>query len=177
MPAGYVHPNGAQGETTPGIYKVGSDATGHVKIGAQIGLADLGAAPAEHTHGNLTSDGKIGSNTSANKAVYTTTNGALTTGTLPVAAGGTGQTSIANIKAGKDADGNTISSTYLKLSGGTMTGKITLDGDPTSEMHAATKQYVDNAFIANDAMVFKGTLGASAQNPTVTALPNVHYTG
>lgn len=35
-------------------------------------------------------------------------------GTLPVANGGTGQTSIANIKAGKDGDGNTISSTYLK---------------------------------------------------------------
>lgn len=45
-------------------------------------------------------------------------------GTLAVARGGTGQTSIANIRAGKDGDGNTISSTYLKLSGGTMTGAI-----------------------------------------------------
>jgi hypothetical protein len=32
----------------------------------------------------------------------------------------------------------------LDLSGGTMTGKITLDGDPTSALHAVTKQYVDN---------------------------------
>lgn len=31
----------------------------------------------------------------------------------------------------------------LSLSGGTMTGKITLDADPTSNLHAATKQYVD----------------------------------
>lgn len=37
------------------------------------------------------------------------------TGTLAVGNGGTGQTSIANIKAGKDADGNTISSTYVKV--------------------------------------------------------------
>jgi len=45
-------------------------------------------------------------------------------GTLAVANGGTGQTSIANIQAGKDGNGNTISSTYLKLSGGTMTGRL-----------------------------------------------------
>lgn len=32
----------------------------------------------------------------------------------------------------------------LSLSGGTMTGKITLDGDPSQALHAATKQYVDN---------------------------------
>jgi hypothetical protein len=32
----------------------------------------------------------------------------------------------------------------LNLAGGTMTGKITLDGDPTQALHAVTKQYVDN---------------------------------
>jgi hypothetical protein len=32
----------------------------------------------------------------------------------------------------------------LNLAGGTMTGKITLDGDPTQSLHAVTKQYVDN---------------------------------
>ena len=53
----------------------------------------------------------------------------ITSGTLPVTRGGTGQTTIANIQAGKDADGNTISSTYLKLSGGTMTGVFTLKGN------------------------------------------------
>lgn len=36
----------------------------------------------------------------------------------------------------------------LLLGGGTMTGKITLDGDPTANLHAATKQYVDNAVAA-----------------------------
>jgi hypothetical protein len=34
--------------------------------------------------------------------------------------------------------------TKLNLSGGTMAGKITLDGDPTQALHAVTKQYVDN---------------------------------
>lgn len=62
----------------------------------------------------------------ASGAFYATAqDGAPSFGTLPVAQGGTGQTSIANIKAGKDGDGNTISSTYLKKSGGTMTGDVT----------------------------------------------------
>ena len=61
----------------------------------------------------------------ANGAAYATNaNGALTFGTLPIAQGGTGQTSVANIQAGKDGDGNTISSTYLKLSGGTLSGNL-----------------------------------------------------
>lgn len=34
---------------------------------------------------------------------------------------------------------------YLQLSGGTMTGALTLSGDPTGDLQAATKQYVDNA--------------------------------
>ena len=39
---------------------------------------------------------------------------------------------------------NTDIAGKLNRTGGTMTGKITLDGDPTSNLHAATKQYVDN---------------------------------
>lgn len=53
----------------------------------------------------------------------------LINGTLPVSKGGTGQTSVANIQAGKDGNGNTISSTYLKLSGGTMTGNIVFENN------------------------------------------------
>ena len=36
-----------------------------------------------------------------------------------------------------------IHDTYLQLIGGTMTGDITLAGDPTQPLHPATKQYVD----------------------------------
>lgn len=52
-----------------------------------------GKANASHTHGNITNAGAIG--TAANKAVITTTNGVLTTGTVPVASGGTGATTAA----------------------------------------------------------------------------------
>lgn len=51
-----------------------------------------------------------------NGALYATSqDSAATFGTLPVAQGGTGQTSIANIRAGKDSDGSTINTTYLKV--------------------------------------------------------------
>lgn len=38
----------------------------------------------------------------------------------------------------------------LQLSGGTMTGTLTLAGDPTSALHAATMQYVDNIVASRD---------------------------
>lgn len=63
----------------------------------------------------------------ANGAAYaTSSNGVLTFGTLPVAQGGTGVTNINNIQAGKDGNGDTISSTYLKLTGGTLTNNLTI---------------------------------------------------
>lgn len=36
-----------------------------------------------------------------------------------------------------------LDSTYVNVSGDTMTGTLTLNADPTSALHAATKQYVD----------------------------------
>ena len=33
---------------------------------------------------------------------------------------------------------------YLQLSGGTMTGPLTLSGSPTGDLQAATKKYVDD---------------------------------
>jgi hypothetical protein len=63
----------------------------------------------------------------------------------------------------------------LPLTGGKLTGALTLSGAPTANLHAATKQYVDQSFAANDAMLFKGTIGSSGA--TVTALPNTHSIG
>ena len=37
-----------------------------------------------------------------------------------------------------------LSTIFVMKSGGTMTGKLTLFGDPVENLHAATKQYVDN---------------------------------
>lgn len=42
-----------------------------------------------------------------------------------------------------DLDVETDMSEYLRLSGGTMLGDLSLANDPTSNSHAATKQYVD----------------------------------
>lgn len=56
--------------------------------------------------------------------------------------------------------------------GDTMTGLLTLKSDPTSALHAATKQYVDtkinSSLSAVDYMHMKGTVGT---NGTVSALP------
>lgn len=63
----------------------------------------------------------------------------------------------------------------VPLAGGTMTGLLTLSGNPTADMGAATKQYVDsqitNKLKTSDAMVYKGTLGT---NGTVTAVPTAN---
>lgn len=52
--------------------------------------------------------------------------------------------------------------------GGPVTGPIELPGAPTNALHAATKAYVDQIVAAQDAMVFKGVIDASA-NPNYPA--------
>lgn len=49
---------------------------------------NLGAAAKEHIHGAISANGAIG--TTADKAIYTGTNGVLQAGTLPISGGGTG---------------------------------------------------------------------------------------
>jgi hypothetical protein len=39
---------------------------------------------------------------------------------------------------------NNSETRYLQLAGGTLTGKLTLDGAPSSNLHASTKKYVDD---------------------------------
>lgn len=52
--------------------------------------------------------------------------------------------------------------TYLAKSGGTMSGALTLSGAPTSDLHAATKKYVDDSISGLPTpMQFKGTVGTS----------------
>ena len=73
----------------------------------------------------------------------------------------------------------------LPKAGGTMTGALTLAAAPTEDLQAATKKYVDEAqaaaeahadsiLAANDAMIFKGTIGTGG---TVTELPATHDAG
>lgn len=49
---------------------------------------------------------------------------------------GDGTTTLGNLKF--------VGEEYVPLTGGTMTGKLTLSGAPTSNLHAATKKYVDD---------------------------------
>ena len=58
---------------------------------------------------------------------------------------------INNIQKNPDANGIvdvgsvlTSDSNYVKKSGDTMTGYLTLNENPTQNLHAATKQYVDS---------------------------------
>lgn len=74
-------------------YDVGDFNGNFIKIDAQMkanadAAETAGDTAANHTHGAITNDGKIGK--AANKAVFTGEDGALEAGTLPIAAGGTG---------------------------------------------------------------------------------------
>ena len=99
----------------------------------------------------------------------------LTSGTLPVGRGGTGQTTIANIQAGKDGNGNTISSTYLKLSGGTLTGILNIT-PATGEggelrLNAATSEVTKSSIILDNYYgAFRVFGGASADGTTRTGV-------
>lgn len=63
----------------------------------------------------------------------------------PVYNSTTGKLQVSNGTDFVDVDAAALASAALKLplAGGTVTGKITLDGNPSSALHAAPKQYVD----------------------------------
>ena len=71
-----------------------------------------------------------------------------------------GQISAHNSDTSAHSDIRTKADAALPKSGGTMTGNLTLKGDPTSNLHAATKQYVDNK--SSSAKTASATLTASA---------------
>ena len=92
------------------------------------------------------------------------------TGTLPVANGGTGATSVADIKAGKDADGSVISSTYAKLSGAAFTGNISL-GTAAAPRIIALPAAAGTGISVSGSTVFSGmkVVGINSSTPTVGA--------
>ena len=53
---------------------------------------------------------------------------------------------------------------FLFTDGGTMTGALTLSGAPTANLHAATKQYVDNAMASVISQAFHA--GSTAPSDT-----------
>jgi len=70
---------------------------------------------------------------------------------------------------------DTADATKLNLSGGTLTGALTLSGAPTSNLHAATKAYVDGQvagagtgdFKANGTVAMTGALNMGTSNKII----------
>ena len=86
-------------------------------------------------------------------------------GTLPVANGGTGQTSIANIQAGKDADGNVISTTYAKTSSLNnyvdLTSNQTIAGNKTFSNSIVVNNNNNTPYVQKMSAIVKGTTPSS----------------
>ena len=78
--------------------------------------------------------------------------------------GGSGTDSTARTAA---AAAQATADAALPLAGGTMTGKIVLDGAPTANLHAATKKYVDDN--AGSAAAVDGTARSAAAAAQATA--------
>ena len=94
-----------------------------------------------------------------------------TAGTLPVARGGTGVTTIADIQAGKDANGDTIHTTYAKLNSPTLTGT---PNAPTPAVGTNNTQIATTAFVESEidrkiavaqAMIYKGVVKSNSDLP------------
>jgi hypothetical protein len=64
-----------------------------------------------------------------------------------------------------------ISSNYLPLAGGTMTGFVTLHAAPTADLHAASKKYVDDNAAATDSPVFTGNAEFDNISDGTTSVP------
>lgn len=71
--------------------------------------------------------------------------------------------------------------TKLPTAGGTMTGNLTLAGDPTANLHSATKQYVDNraskwSSVAGGIHYSGGAVGVGTGAPNTSAMLDVAST-
>lgn len=138
--------------------------------------------PAQESAEKLKTPRKLGANLAAtDEATFDGSADQLNipvTGTLPVAKGGTGVTAIANIQAGKDVDGNAIKTTYAKLDSPALTGTPTA---PTAATATDNTQIATTAFVhavvtdalsVADAMVFKGTVAAATDLPSLPTVEN-----
>lgn len=122
----------------------------------------------DHTHAILVTEG--------------TNNGEITIAGTSVAVKGLGSAAYTDADTYATAAQGVLAQNAMPKSGGTFTGPVILNGAPTSNLEAATKAYVDSE-ISNvltgsaDAMIFKGTLGASTATPvpTITSVPTNSY--
>ena len=124
------------------VKKAGDAMTGSLTMGGQV-IGNLGNGSASTDAVNY---GQVLLRSGANAATgnlnmgtsYKITN--LADGSAATDAATKGQVDTVATAA---AAAQTTANNALPKAGGTMTGKITLDGDPSSALHAATKQYAD----------------------------------
>lgn len=76
-----------------------------------------------------------------------------------------------SVNQGGTGVNNVAAAPWVELTGDVMTGLLTLSGDPTAAMHAATRQYVDSKSIAFPVTVPQGGTGAVTLPVTVPGGP------
>ena len=141
-----------------------------------IAVKGLGSAAYTNTNAYATAaQGTLATN-AVRKVATGSGNGTIsvTTGTgaaTDVAVKGLGSAAYTASNAYATAAQGTKADNAMPKAGGTFTGAVTLNADPTANLHPATKQYVDSkissSIAASDAMVFKGTIGSDGTSTTL----------
>lgn len=141
-----------------------------------IAVKGLGSAAYTNTNAYATAaQGTLATN-AVRKVATGSGNGTIsvTTGTgaaTDVAVKGLGSAAYTASNAYATAAQGTKADNAMPKAGGTFTGAVTLNADPTADLHPATKQYVDSkissSIAASDAMVFKGTIGSDGTSTTL----------
>ena len=128
---------------------------------------------------NITGSGLISVTSNASGVIFIGTSATNNTGTVTtVKMNGTEKSPTSGVvDLGTVITAHQSLSDYAKLASPAFTGTPTAPTATagTNDTQIATTAFVMNAFTANDAMLFKGTIGSSGA--TITALPDTHKKG
>ena len=168
------------------------NAFGEVKVGSDVVAADSGNDRLELVAGdNITLTADVTNDKITLTAVDTTYDPAThsTDGLMSAA----DKTKLDGIEDGAEvnvkADWNAASGDAQILNKPTLGEAAALDVDDSTDSISASStdtklptsklvyDFVSEAIAASDAMIFKGTIGAAADNPTITALPTTYKVG
>ena len=164
----------------------GADGTNVFVANNDSRLSDA-RTPTSHTHGNISSDGKVGTN--ANYFVYTTTSGAITskqkignittsgaigsTANLPVITGSSGvlTTGSFGTSSGTFAEGNHTHSAYVNPT------KVTSWSSTPSDDNVASEKLIKDSLDAKQATLVSGTSIKTINNETLLGSGNITIQG